>query len=207
MVLWRVYAGREHLQDSVEDSDGGPRSGGGAGERRSWRGGEPQVPRARRSGGGARVSPGAGSGRGSTGTPGGGRSRGGQARAPGRAVVGRETENGPGRCWVRNPGSPVGGLRTPKGRGGSPRSGGEPQGLRGWARIGRRIPRAPGVGEGRAGIPWAPGAGRDSQEHRGRAGRDDCWTALSCGGLEKGIRIARTPMLLRRASGTVRASD
>ena len=146
-------------------------------------------------------------GRGSTGTPGGGRSRGGASKGTGAGGGRAGNRKWPGQMLGEEPRGPVGGRRIQNGRGGGPRSGGEPQGLRGWARVGRRIPRAPGAAEGRAGTPGAPEAGGGSQEHLGRAGRADCWTELGCGGVEKGIRIARTPMLLRRASGTVRASD
>ena len=153
----------------------------------------------------------AGVGRGSTGTPGGGRSRGGQARAPGRAVVGRETENGPGRCWVRNPGGPWAGgeSRTaegaapvragnPKGSGGGRGSGGESQGLRGRAKVGREHqghlrragdPRSTwgGRGERIVGRSWVAGGGGgegNTYRQNSNAVKESFWDS-------QGVRLRR----------------
>ena len=136
---------------------------------------------------------------------------GGQARAPGRAVVGRETENGPGRCWVRNPGGPWAGgeSRTaegaapvragnPKGSGGGRGSGGESQGLRGRAKVGREHqghlrragdPRSTwgGRGERIVGRSWVAGGGGgegNTYRQNSNAVKETLWDS-------QGVRLRR----------------
>ena len=149
----------------------------------------------RASGGGARGRPGAGGVGGASKGTGAGGGRAGNRKWPGQMLgeeprgplSGRRIQNGRGAALVR--------AGNPKGSGGGRGSGGESQGLRGRAKVGREH-------QGhlrRAGDPRSTWGGRGERI----VGRS--WVAGVV--VEKGIRIARTPMLLRRASGTVRASD